>query len=106
MYLGEINDSQRAVWRKSIEIFEEGRRRPEQVALFPEDRAPPIDEESIVRIRLKDLSIEQPRQWGACWLAYVLSEQLGLDEFWGERLAPSRQGTRWASVLQPWWLTG
>ena len=38
LYLGEINDSE--AWRKSIEIFEEGRERPEQVALFPEDRAP------------------------------------------------------------------
>ena len=74
MYLGEINDSQRAAWRKSIEILEEGRRRPEQVALFPEDRAPSIDEESIVRIRLKDLSIGRPRQWGACWLACSLED--------------------------------
>jgi hypothetical protein len=37
---------------------------------------------------------------GACWLSCVLYEQLGLGEFWRERLAPSRQGTRWASVLQ------
>lgn len=100
LYLGEINDSQHASWRKSIELFEEGKRLPEQVALFPEDRAPRVDDESIVRIRLKDLTIERPRQWGACWLACVLYEQLGLGEFWGQRLAPSRQGTRWASVLQ------
>ncbi len=100
LYLGEINDSQHAAWRKSIEIFEDGKRRPEQVALFPEDRAPQVDDESIVRIRLKDLTIERPRQWGACWLACVLYEQLGLGEFWQERLAPSGQGTRWASVLQ------
>ncbi len=50
LYLGEINDSQHEAWRKSIEIFEEGRERPEQVALFPEDRAPPVGDESIVRI--------------------------------------------------------
>ena len=100
LYLGEINDSQHAAWRKSIEIFEDGKERPEQVALFPEERAPAINEESIVRLRLKDLTIERPRQWGACWLACVLYEQLGLGEFWRERLAPSRQGTRWASVVQ------
>ena len=100
LYLGEINDSQHEAWRKSIEIFEEGRERPEQVALFPEDRAPPVGDESIVRIRLKDLRIEKPRQWGGCWLGCVLYEQLGLGEFWRERLRPSRQGTRWAHVLQ------
>ncbi len=44
LYLGEINDSQRSAWRKSIEIFAEGSARPEQVALFPEDRAPPLEE--------------------------------------------------------------
>ena len=25
LYLGEINDSQREIWRKSIEVFEDGR---------------------------------------------------------------------------------
>ena len=100
LYLGEINDSQQAAWRKSIEIFVDGQERPEQMALFAEERAPPIDDESIVRVRLKDLTIERPRQWGACWLACLLYEQLGLGEFWRERLRPSREGTRWSSVLQ------
>lgn len=100
LYLGEINDSQRRAWRKSIEIIAEGSARPEQVALFPEDRAPPLEEESIVRIRLKDLRIERPRQWGACWLSCVLYEQLGVGEFWRERVRPPRQGRRWAHVLQ------
>ena len=30
----------------------------------------------------------------------VLYEKLGLDEFWAERLRPSRKGTRWEQVLQ------
>lgn len=100
LYLGEINDSQQAAWRKTLEIFEEGRPRPEQIALFPQERAPDIDDGSIVRIRLKDLTIENPRQWGACWLACLLYEQLGLGEFWRERLRPSREGTDWAAILQ------
>ena len=40
------------------------------------------------------------RQWGACWLACHLYEQLGLDEFWAERLADSREGTCWQHILQ------
>jgi transposase len=100
LYLGEINDSQREAWRKTIEIFEEGKTRPRTVALFPEDRIGPVADADIVRIRLKELSLHRPRQWGACWLAGQLWEQLQLDRFWAQRLPPSRQGTRWDWVLQ------
>jgi len=37
LYLGEINDSQRAAWCRSIEVVE-GKSRSRQMALFPEDR--------------------------------------------------------------------
>ena len=100
LYLGEINDSQQEAWRKTIEIFEEGQARPRTVALFPEDRIGPVADADIVRIRLSQLSLHRPRQWGACWLAVQLWEQLGLDRFWAERLPPSRKGTRWDWVLQ------
>jgi len=100
LYLGEINDTQQEAWRKTIEIFEEGQARARTVALFPEDRIGPVADEQIVRIRLKELSLHRPRQWGACWLAVALWEQLGLDQFWAQRLPPSRKGTRWDWVLQ------
>jgi transposase len=100
LYLGEINDSQQEAWRKTIEIFEEGQTRPRTVALFPEDRIGPVADADIVRIRLSQLSLERPRQWGACWLAGELWELLGLDRFWAEHLKPSRKGTRWDWVLQ------
>ncbi|MEI7836579.1 MAG: hypothetical protein WCK05_09220 [Planctomycetota bacterium] len=38
LYLGEINDSQQAAWRKSLEVFDEGGRESRQLSLFPEDR--------------------------------------------------------------------
>jgi transposase len=100
LYLGEINDSQQEAWRKTIEIFEDGQARPRTVALFPEDRIGPIDDEEIVRIRLNKLSLHRPRQWGACWLAAQQWEQLQLDAFWAQRLPPSRKGTRWDWILQ------
>jgi len=100
LYLGEINDCQQEAWRKTIEIFEEGRTRPRTVALFPEERIGPVVDADIVRIRLSQLSLHRPRQWGACWLAGELWEQLGLDRFWAERLPASRKGTRWDWVLQ------
>ena len=63
LYLGEINDSQREGWRKTIEVFTDGAPHPQTVALFPEDRHEEIDDQSIVRIRLKDLELRRPRQW-------------------------------------------
>ncbi len=100
LYLGEINDSQKESWRKTIEMFEEGQPRSRTVALFPEDRIGPVADADIVRLRLNELSLHRPRQWGACWLASQLWEQLELDRFWAERLPPSRKGTRWDWVLQ------
>jgi len=100
LYLGEINDSQHEAWQKTIEVFEEGHATPRTVALFPEDRATTISAESIVRIRLKEMHLCRPRQWGACWLSCHLYEQLGLDAFWEERLRSSRKGTRWDLILK------
>jgi transposase len=100
LYLGEINDSQQEAWRKTIEIFEEGQARPRTMALFPEERIGAVDDADIVRIRLSQLSLHRPRQWGGGWLAGQLWEQLGLGRFWAERLEPSRKGTRWDWVLQ------
>jgi len=100
LYLGEINSSQELAWRKSIEVLEEGERAPRSLALFPEDRCEGLlADESIVRLRLSQLRVCRPRQWGACWLALTLWQELKLDEFWGERLLPSRKGTRWDQVL-------
>ncbi len=38
LYLGEINDSQREVWRKTIDVLEDGSCSARTMALFPEDR--------------------------------------------------------------------
>ena len=100
LYLGEINDSQQEVWRKSIEVFEDGRSAPRTVALFAEDQRAPVDDEQVIQVRLKDLAVRNARQWGACWLACELYEQLKLDQFWAERLPPSRKGTPWDLILE------
>jgi transposase len=100
LYLGEINDSQCEVWRKSIEVFEDGRSAPRTVALFAEEQTAPLDEEQVIQVRLKDLAVRNARQWGGCWLVCELYEQLKLDQFWAERLPPGRKGTRWDLILQ------
>jgi transposase len=100
LYLGEINGSQREAWRKTIEVFEDGAATAQTMALFPEDCPVEVDDRSVVKIRLKEVELRRPRQWGACWLACTLYEQVGLDKFWAERLGPSRKGTRWDLIVQ------
>ncbi len=106
LYLGEINTSQEWAWRKSIEVFEDGAKAPQTLALFPEDRCEGVvPDEAVVRLRLRELRLCRLRQWGACWLALWLWQELRLDEFWGKRLLPSRKGTRWDQVLSYSWPT-
>ncbi len=100
LYLGEINSSQELAWRKSIEVLDESARGPRSLALFPEDRCEGLlPDESIVRLRLSQLRLCRPRQWGACWLALTLWQELKLDAFWAERLPASRKRTHWDQVL-------
>jgi len=108
LHLGEINDSQQAAWRRTIEVFAEpaggapggevGRAR--QMALFPEDGALASGADEVVRVRLSDLALSRPRRWGGVWLACRLWDQLELDAFWSPRLPASRKGTRWLNVLK------
>ncbi len=101
LYLGEINSSQAAAWRKAIEVFDEDAGRARTLALFPEDRCEAVaGDASIVQLRLSEMQLCRPRQWGACWLAGQLWRELELDRFWADRLPPNRKGTRWDQVLQ------
>ena len=99
LYLGEINDSQRRAWCQTIEAFDDTAS-GEQIALFPEDRAAPPLDCDVVHVRLSGLRLRRPRQWGGCWLAWHLWDQLQLDQFWSPRLPVSRRGTRWLNVLK------
>jgi transposase len=99
LYLGEINDSQRAAWMKQIEALDEhGQTRP--LALFPDDVVVPSHAAACgVQVRLGEFRLHRPRQWGACWGFVQLWQQLKLDEFWRPRLVESREGPDWHQVL-------
>jgi hypothetical protein len=68
--------------------------------LFPDDRAAPPLDCAVVHVQLSGLLLRHPRQWGGCWLACHLWDQLERDEFWSPLLPASRQGTRWLNVLK------
>ena len=99
LYLGEINDSQKTAWCRTIEVLQVDSS-AKQMALFPADRPAPELECEVVQVKLNELRLHHPRQWGACWLALTLWEQLELDRFWHDRLPASRQGTKWLEVLK------
>ena len=100
LYLGEISDPQALAWRRSIEVLDERADAPRTVALFPEDRLDDCAlEGAVVRLRLSQMRLCRPREWGSCWLALKLWERLEMDRFWSSRLSRSRKGTRWSQVL-------
>jgi transposase len=100
LYLGEINDAQRAQWCSALEVLDETSGSYQQISLFPDDRIPPPEIAHPVRIRLNQMTLHRPRQWGGCWLAMELWDRLDLDRFWSGRLEESRKGTHWLNVLK------
>ena len=52
LYLGEINDSQRAAWCRTIEVVE-GKSGSRQMALFPEGREVPALNCEVVRVQVQ-----------------------------------------------------
>jgi transposase len=100
LYLGEINDQQQAAWRKTLDVFDEKDQTYASMSLFPDDRELPCDAVDSIQVKLGGLELRRPRIFGSCWLACELWRQLGLDEFWRERLPESREAVSWEKVLQ------
>src|SRR5258707_3077451 len=99
LYLGEVNDRQERAWRKTLEVFDEGGQ-SQRLSLFPEDRALPEDAADSLQVRLRGLELRHPRSYGNCWLACELWRQLGLDDFWQQRLPGGREAVSWEKVLR------
>ena len=100
LYLGEINDSQQAAWRKTLEVFDEQRQNYTTLSLFPEDRPTPADALDSVQVKLSEMQLRRARPYGNCWLGCELWRQLELDCFWGRKLPRGREKVSWAQVLE------
>src|SRR5207302_7404815 len=100
LYLGEINDSQEAAWRKTVEVFDEEKRKPREVCLFPADRPLPAGEANALSVVLTEMRLLRPRSFGDCWLGCLLWEELGLNRCWQEKLGADRGGLPWDKVIQ------
>lgn len=78
-YLGELNGSSEATWRKTIAVFNEEDEEC-QLELFPSD-APVIPSgERVVQVVLDRVRWERPRKFGEVFLAHYLWKVLGLEE--------------------------
>ena len=98
--LGELNTTQLERWQRSIEVIQqEGERR--QCRLFTDrDGAAPADAPDVCEVILASLSVRHPRQFGACWLASRLWQELGLDSFFAEALQDRRGPVEWSKVIE------
>jgi hypothetical protein len=100
LYLGEINDSQQAAWRKTLEVFDKQRQQYTTLSPFPEDHPVPAAAVDSLQVRLSEMKLRRARPYGNCWLACELWRQLELDRFWEEKLPRGREGVSWAQVLE------
>ena len=102
LYLGELNDNQRAGWVRTIEAFSDEKSKAKQMALFPDDREElPILACEAIRVQLDKIELRRPREWGACRLGLYVWNLLELDTFWRGRLPSSRKGTsNWLNILK------
>ena len=102
LYLGEINDSQEAIWRKTLQVFDETHQQYTTLSLFPEDREIPAASSDSIQVKLSEMQLRRPRAFGNCWLGCEVWRQLRLEEFWEEKLADKvqRETVSWAKVLQ------
>src|SRR5437016_9612474 len=66
LYLGEINDSQQAAWRKTLAVFDEEQDRFTPLSLFPEDRPVPADAIDSVQVKLSEMKLERAWPYGNC----------------------------------------
>jgi transposase len=102
LYLGEINDGQEAVWRKTLQVFDESHQQYRNLSLFPDDRELPLEATDSIQVKLSEIELRRPRAFGSCWLGCVLWQQLQLQAFWEEKLSEKvkRETVSWAKVLQ------
>jgi transposase len=100
LYLGEINDSQQAAGRKSLEVFDEQQQRFVALSLFPEDRSVAPAELNTVQVNLHEMKLQRARPYGNCWWGCELWRQLELDQFWNQKLGRGRESVAWAQVLE------
>ena len=101
LYLGELNDNQRAGWVRTIEAFSGEDPKTKQVALFPDDREElPILACETIRVQLDKIELRSPREWGACWLGLYLWDILNWTHFGNSVCRQAVRGQTGLNILK------
>ena len=89
LYLGELNDNQRAGWVRMIEAVWGEKAKTKQLALFPDEpgKELPILDCETIRVRLDKIELCHPREWGASWLGLYFVEPSGVGHILEEAFA-------------------
>ena len=53
-----------------------------------------------LQVKLSGLELRRPRAFGNCWLACQVWRELGLEQFWQDRLPDGRETVSWEKVLR------
>ena len=96
-YLGELNSSSQARWRKTVEVFNE-QGETQQLKLFPSSVVPPDDDPQVARVLLNKVRLERTRAFGSCFLGLELWKRLELDRFFEQNIDCERADVRWSRV--------
>ncbi len=96
-YLGELNTSVEAAWRKTISIFN-GDGTEQQLELFASDAPELPSGERVVQVILNRVRWERPRDFGEVFLAHHLWRLLGLDELLAEQMPGGDEQVPWHVV--------
>ena len=100
IYLGELDRAQHQAWSTLASRFSAAPPSQGPELAFASSPKAPSPEVPPPKIHFSDFSLHNPRQWGACWIADRLWQDLHLSQFWLQRLPPSREGTQWTQILQ------
>ena len=93
LYLGEISDSQKKSWTKSIKVLNE-QNEPVHKTLFAlHDEDDICEDVDTIPLKLSEMKLEKPRAFGDCWLGCEIWDQLGLESFWSSTMS------RWLTAL-------
>jgi len=99
LYLGELNTAQVEAWQRTVEVVtERGERR--QMRLFAVGQGEvAANEDDVAHVVLSSLCVRRPREFGACWVALRMWEELQLDDFWKAALGGRRGEVAWEKVV-------
>jgi len=100
LYLGEISDSQKKTWNKSIKVLNEQNELVHKTLFALHDDDDICENIDAIPLRLSGMKLQKPRAFGDCWLGCTIWDQLGLDTFWSGRIDTAKSPVPYSNVLK------